>query len=186
MKGSSLLKIAGLLGVLIVPGGSIAAALAYKFKEPIIYKYNEIVRTYIKNKGKKCGQCKGDAVDGHFDSYFCPRCNIWTSGHCKDEKCAICTMRPPKPYSTSVFGKVVVLKDADTVDFSKGGWGVLVGLNEEMTTFDSSNNKPKLGDKITLNLHEKYTPEMDNEILALISPDGNNMVWLEIEKWTQY
>jgi hypothetical protein len=78
------------------------------------------------------------------------------------------------------------LKDADTVDFSKGGWGVLVGLNEEMTTFDSSNNKPKLGDKITLNLHEKYTPEMDNEILALISPDGNNMVWLEIEKWTQY
>ncbi len=156
MKGSSILKTLGMLGICILPGGSVAAAIIYKYREPIERKYDEWVRTYNKNKGKKCKQCKKDAKEGLFDSFFCPDCNIWTSGHCKDEKCAICTGRPPKPYGTTIKGKVVGL--VDPIEFDDG-WEVRDDLtSEDGITFHADKKGAKLGDSLVIRTHYKYDP----------------------------
>ena len=32
-----------------------------------------------------------------YDAYFCPDCDVWTEGACKDPDCEYCRSRPSKP-----------------------------------------------------------------------------------------
>lgn len=46
-----------------------------------------------------CPNCKRKtSYNEMFDSYFCKKCNIWTSQGCGDVDCFFCKNRPEKPF----------------------------------------------------------------------------------------
>lgn len=78
-----------------------------KRKEVLIMKISEAYGKVIIDgfefygqleENKFCSQCKSNLVYyDKFDTYFCPKCNSWTSSKCSDPHCKYCPNRPEYP-----------------------------------------------------------------------------------------
>ncbi len=49
-------------------------------------------------KDRLCPKCSGAGVlYDSYDAAFCPQCNVWIEGACRDPKCEFCAHRPASP-----------------------------------------------------------------------------------------
>jgi hypothetical protein len=53
----------------------------------------------------KCVKCNTEnEYSWEYDSYFCPKCNVWTESKCKDKDCKFCLDRPETPMKNAKSG----------------------------------------------------------------------------------
>lgn len=56
-------------------------------------------------KVMKCVKCNTEnEYSWEYDSYFCPKCNVWTESKCKDKDCKFCLDRPETPMKNAKSG----------------------------------------------------------------------------------